>query len=182
MYSQKLTCSDLFQFLHSCICERFIYILRISLLFGCRKIGRLILGIYKSLTDTWMRKLGDRTFQFCSGNNEATQFHYWEYINTNQTFLLDSHLPLICSAGQPGWQKKGTGEADWDGDGSCKGFLYRPAYLRATQLRWKVNKNCSVCRSSFISKRGRNVLYALFFCCMYGVHTKYVKSACVKTL
>jgi hypothetical protein len=25
------------------------------------------------------------------------QFHSWEYINGNQTFILDSHLPFICS-------------------------------------------------------------------------------------
>ncbi len=34
------------QFLHSCICERLIYSQDRSALFGCRKIGRLILGIY----------------------------------------------------------------------------------------------------------------------------------------
>jgi hypothetical protein len=28
----------------------------------------------------------------CNGN------HFWEYINGNQTFILDSHRPFICSA------------------------------------------------------------------------------------
>ncbi len=30
---------------------------------------------------------------------EITQFHFWEYIDWNQTFILDSHQPFICSAG-----------------------------------------------------------------------------------
>jgi len=25
------------------------------------------------------------------------QFHFWEYINGNQTFILDSHRSFICS-------------------------------------------------------------------------------------
>ena len=50
------------QVLHSCFWERFIYIPRIGLLFRCSKIGRLILGIYESLTDTWMWKLEDRQY------------------------------------------------------------------------------------------------------------------------
>ncbi len=27
------------------------------------------------------------------------QFYFWEYINWDQTFILDSHRPFICSAG-----------------------------------------------------------------------------------
>jgi hypothetical protein len=32
------------------------------------------------------------------GNNVDAQLHFWEYINGNQTFILDSHRPFICSA------------------------------------------------------------------------------------
>jgi hypothetical protein len=32
------------------------------------------------------------------GNNEAAHFYFWEYINLNQTFMLDYHWPFICSA------------------------------------------------------------------------------------
>ncbi len=28
---------------------------------------------------------------------QVTQFHFWEYINWNQTFILDSHRPLQCT-------------------------------------------------------------------------------------
>ncbi len=44
-------------------------------IFGCSKIGRLILEI-----------------------KEAAEFHFWEYINGNQTFILDFHRPFICNA------------------------------------------------------------------------------------
>ncbi len=30
-------------------------------------------------------------------NKEAVQFHFWKYINTNQTFILNAHRPFICS-------------------------------------------------------------------------------------
>ncbi len=44
-------------------------------LFCCRKIGGLIIGIYKSLTCTWMWKLGLK----------AAQFIFWG--NTNRNFF-----------------------------------------------------------------------------------------------
>jgi hypothetical protein len=50
------------QFLHSCFCERFIYHSsdRSAYSAACRKIGVSSLGKYRSLTDTWMWKLGLR--------------------------------------------------------------------------------------------------------------------------
>ncbi len=75
-----------------------IYILPGSVcLFGCSKRGISILEIYKSLTATWMWKLGDRTLWFCFGNNDVPKCHFWEYVNQNLTFILDSHQPFICS-------------------------------------------------------------------------------------
>ncbi len=65
--------------------------------FSCSKIGRLILWIYKFLTDTSMWKLGDKILQFYLRNNEAAQFYFLEFINWNQAFILDFHRPFICS-------------------------------------------------------------------------------------
>ncbi len=63
MYSQKWNCTASFP------SPTFMYLWAISLLFPgsicllvCRKMDRQILGIYKSLTDTWMWKLGDRHY------------------------------------------------------------------------------------------------------------------------
>jgi hypothetical protein len=62
------------QFPHSCVCERFIYSQDRSKYFGCSKIDRLILEIYKSLTDLWAQELGDRTLWFCFGNKRLHGF------------------------------------------------------------------------------------------------------------
>ncbi len=57
------------QFRHSCCCERFIYCSpRIGLPNSSSGIGRPIVGIYKSLTDTWMWKLELRSRYSFSGN------------------------------------------------------------------------------------------------------------------
>ncbi len=61
MYSQKGYCVALFPI------PTFMYLWAIYIfpelvcLFGSSKIGRRILGIYKSLTDTWIWNLKDRT-------------------------------------------------------------------------------------------------------------------------
>jgi hypothetical protein len=74
MYSQKWNCTASFPILTFMYLWA-VYIFPGSLcLFGCSRLGRPILGIYKS------------------------QFHFWEYINRNQTLILDSHRPFICSA------------------------------------------------------------------------------------
>jgi hypothetical protein len=57
------------QFPYSCVCERYIYIFpRLVHIYTCSRIGRPILGIYKSLTDTWIWKWGLRLRYSCSGN------------------------------------------------------------------------------------------------------------------
>ncbi len=54
-------------FPHLCVCERFIY--SSVHIFSCSRIGKPIVGIYKSLTDTWMWKLGLRPRNSFSGNS-----------------------------------------------------------------------------------------------------------------
>ena len=70
---RKGTAQPQFQILHSCFCVQYIYIFSRSVcIFCCRKIGGLMVRIYKPLTDTGMWKLGLRprssfsvnTFQF----------------------------------------------------------------------------------------------------------------------
>jgi hypothetical protein len=52
-------------------CERFIYFQDQSTCFGCSKIDRPILEIYKSLTDTVYE---------CKNGTEDAQFLFWKYI------------------------------------------------------------------------------------------------------
>ncbi len=60
-------------------------------LFGGSKIDRPIL----------IHECENLETEHCFGNNKATQFPFWEFINWNQTFILDSHQPFICSAPSP---------------------------------------------------------------------------------
>jgi hypothetical protein len=99
MYSQKWNCSASFT-IPTFMCERFIYSQVQSAYLAAAKIGRPILGIYNSLTDTWNVEIG-RQNRFCFGNNEAAQFLFSKYINRNLTFMLDSHWPFISAEG---WQ------------------------------------------------------------------------------
>jgi hypothetical protein len=78
-------------------------------IFPCSRIGRPILEIYESLTDT-VFECRDWESEDYNSVMEIN-VHFWEYINGNQIFILDSHRPFICSVG---WycacQEKGRGK------------------------------------------------------------------------
>ncbi len=62
------------EFLHLCICERFIYSQDRSAHLGAENM-QTNLGIYKSLTDTECGDLETENYIFFL-NKEATQFHF----------------------------------------------------------------------------------------------------------
>jgi hypothetical protein len=39
--------------------------------------------------------IGRQNIKILFGDKKASQFHFWEYINGNQTFILDSHRPFF---------------------------------------------------------------------------------------
>ncbi len=45
----------------------------------------------------WVQELRDENIIILFWKYEASQFHFWEYMNGNQTFILDSHQHFICS-------------------------------------------------------------------------------------
>jgi hypothetical protein len=47
--------------------------------------------------------IGRQNIVILSGNKEAAQSHFWEYINGNQTFILDSHRPSFAVG--DGWER-----------------------------------------------------------------------------
>ncbi len=79
------------QFPHSCICERFTIFPPWVYLFSCNRIGRPIVGICKSLTETWMWKLGLRPLSLISGNT-----YFWEYL-----FRVFGIVSLQCGGARP---------------------------------------------------------------------------------
>jgi hypothetical protein len=50
--------------------------------------------LYVSVSDLYIP-----TIIILVGNNEAVQFYFSKYINQNQTLILYSHQPYICSEG-----------------------------------------------------------------------------------
>jgi hypothetical protein len=81
------------QFPHSCVCERFTILQQ--------EICRPILGIYKSLTDTSMWKLGLRPAQFPEKEFEHTSIRPWSGVKALvKVCLWPSVLSkLLCNTG-----------------------------------------------------------------------------------
>ncbi len=71
-----------------------LYIPRIGFPIWLQQKRQTILGIYKSLTGTWM---WSEHYNSVIEITRPCQFHFWEYINRNQTFILDSHRSFIFS-------------------------------------------------------------------------------------
>ncbi len=60
--------------------------------------------LYVSVSDLYIP-----TIIILVGNNEAVQFYFSKYINQNQTLILYSHQPYICSEGQGYLGSNGSG-------------------------------------------------------------------------
>ncbi len=86
MYSQKRNCARASPNFHIHVSVSDLYIPRIDPNISWCRIGSSIVGIYKSLTGTWMWKLG----------TVAAQFLFWEYLC--QIFGIVS---LQCATPQP---------------------------------------------------------------------------------
>ncbi len=91
IYFQKLNCVASFPI------STFMYLWAIYI-FLQWVLGRPIVGIYKSHTDTWQWKLGERPLYFCFRNNEAvgraeapnTDFFHYEIGSSFFTFKTSS--------------------------------------------------------------------------------------------
>ncbi len=91
------------QFSHSCFCERFIYSQDRSVgpHISCSRIGRSIVRIYRSLTDTWMCKLGLKLRNSFSGNIFVSNFWYWFFaVKSLKYFGTPSQIFLLNLRGQ----------------------------------------------------------------------------------
>ncbi len=89
MCSQKWNCATSFP-ISTFMCLWAIYIFPVSVCpFGCSKIGRLILGIYKLLTDTWMWKLGTEHYNSVLEIKRPRSFISWNtYIGTRHVYWI----------------------------------------------------------------------------------------------
>ncbi len=103
IYSHKWSCTASFPI------PTFMYIWAIYIfpgsvcIFGCSKIGKPILGIY-TVNRSHIHEWGNYNYNYNYNSvlkiTRPRSFNFWEYINRNQTFILDSHWPFIWNAEQ----------------------------------------------------------------------------------
>ncbi len=99
-YSQKRNCAASVPLpaVHSCVCEPFIYSQDLSTYVAAAKqADRSRKYINLSQIHECRNWETDHYNSVLERTTQAAQFYFWEYINRNQTLIMDSHLPFICS-------------------------------------------------------------------------------------
>ncbi len=172
------------QFPHSCVCERFMYSRIGSVnIFSCIRIGKPIVGIYKSLADTWRWNLGLRPRNSFSGN-----FRY--FVFAAQVGSAEVHRLII------NYSKKISNDVSLFAFGVYCVIASRPIFQISLQMPKK--KRCGVTLTSLSMPRTnenclyillegdplywsfKTSLYSLLFCfVLYVSYSLYLVSICL---
>ncbi len=96
VFPEKETARPRSQFLHSCICGRYIhYQDRSAYLATAKQADWSWEYINRSQIHECMNvEIGRQNIIILFWKNKAAPFHFLEYITRNQTFILDSHRPF----------------------------------------------------------------------------------------
>jgi hypothetical protein len=148
-----------------------LYIPGLVDIFPCSRIGRLILEIYKSLTDIWVQELGDRTLYFCFGNNSFISGNTLMGPDIYNGFSPALHL-------QCGMQESNTGIVHLQSE-STQRWLLQSFYqyvknLRSFDLRLTFGRSL-LCSLILISQCAKYYSSEESYLSFIGHHQRYTK-------